>query len=208
MSFARLVLTTASVSAMPQASVCILPQREFAIGLVQECIQKIFIIYPILSDTLVFGSMEAAYQHNGRYCPPQDCWNTRMVLAIACLCRSQAKGDIHYQNAVSHASVALVQREAVLQPGSIATVQATLLLVIYSMMDPSHFSSRFLIGVAARVMVDIGLHQDPAADEQSRLKPAQLELRRRIFFCVYALDRYFTDRFVPSSTDKDIEPLV
>lgn len=189
MSFARLILTTASVSEMPQPSISMLPPREFGISLVQDCIQKIFVIYPVLSDSMIFGSMEAAYQHNGRYCPPQDCWNTRMVLAIASLCRSQAKGDIQYQNAVSHAAVALGQREAVLQPGSIATVQATLLLVIYSMMDPSHYSSRYLIGVAARVAVDIGLHQDPAADEQMRLKPPQLELRRRIFYCVYALDR-------------------
>ena len=189
MSFARLVLSTACVTELPQASIAVLPPREMAVGLLQDCIQRVFTMYPIFSDTTVFGCLEAIYQHSGRYCPPHDSWNVRLILAIASLGRSQRKGDVQYQNAVSHAAIALEQREAVLQPGSVSTVQALLLLVIYSMLDPSHFDCWYLVGVAARVMVDIGLHQDPGAAGESRLKPAQMDFRRRIFYCVYALDR-------------------
>jgi hypothetical protein len=110
-----------------------------------------------------------------------------MVMAIGSLCRSSRNGDAQYQSAVSHAAAAAEYREAAIQPGSVASLQSILLLVLYAMMDPSHFSPWYTIGVAARVMVDIGLHQDPPED--TRLKPAQIELRRRIFHCVYMLDR-------------------
>lgn len=191
MSFARLVLSTASVEEMPPPSINALPTRDVATTLVKECIQKVFVLYPVLSETAIFGSLEAAYQHGGNYCLPADRWNIRMVLAIALLCRSQSKGDVHYQSAVRHAAVALEQREAVIQPGSVAAVQAVLLLVIYSTLDPSHFSCWYLIGVASRIMVDIGLHQE--GTEDARTKPSQLETRRRLFYCVYSLDR--CDRF-------------
>ena len=172
---------------MPTPSANALPPRDFATMLAQEYIRKVSVLYPVLTDTAIFGSLEAAYQHKGQFCLPSDRWNVRMVLAIALLSRSQAKGDAQYQNAVLHASAALEQREAVIQPGAIPSVQAVLLLVIYSLLDPSHFNSWFLIGIASRIMVDIGLHQEPPEDQ--RLKSSQVELRRRVFYCVYSLDR-------------------
>ena len=165
-----------------------LPPRDLATTLVEECMHRVFSLYPILSDTAIFGSLEAVYQHDGHYCAALDRWNVRMVLAIALLCRSQTKDDAQYQSAVRHASIALEQRESVIQPGSVTTVQAVLLLVIYSVLDPSHYSSWYLIGVASRIMVDIGLHQEPS--EELRMKPSRLELRRRLFYCVYSLDRF------------------
>ena len=110
-----------------------------------------------------------------------------MILAIALVSRSQVKDDTLYRDAVRYASSALKHAESVLQPGSVAGLQAILLLVIYSMLDPSHFNSWYLIGVASRVMVDIGLHQEPAED--LRVNKSQLTLRRQIFHCVYTLDR-------------------
>ena len=188
MSFPRLLFSTACVEEMPQSSANALPPRDHATILIQECIQRVFSLYPILSDTAIFGSLEAVYQHGGHYCTAMDRWIVRMVLAIALLCRSQAKDDANYQSAVCHASVALEQRESVVQPGSVKAVQAVLLLVIYSILDPSHFISWYLVGIASRIMVDIGLHQEPS--EEIRMKPFKLELRRRIFYCVYSLDRY------------------
>ena len=187
MSFARLLISTASEEEMPQPSANALPPRDLATVLVQECLQRIFSLYPVLSDTAIFGSLEAVYQHEGHYCAALDRWNVRMVLAIALLGRSQAKDDTQYQSAVRHASIALEQRESVIQPGSVEAVQSILLLVIYSILDPTHYNCWYLVGVASRIMVDIGLHQEPA--EETRMKPPRLELRRRIFHCVYSLDR-------------------
>lgn len=62
-----------------------------------------------------------------------------------------------------------------------------LLLVVYSIRDPHHFDSWYLVGAAARMMVDLGLHQDPP--KSIKMTDAQLNLRRRIYYSVYALDR-------------------
>ena len=193
MSFARLVLSSSSVEEMPRFSRNSFPPRDVAISLIQRYLRCVSIQYPVLSETALFGSLDAVYQ-NVRHARPLDHWNIRMVLAIALASCSQSKDDTHYRDAVRHVSTALEQVESVVQPGSMAGIQAILLLVLYSLIDPSHFNNWYLVGVASRVMVDLGLHQDPAGD--SRIKESQLELRRRIYQCVYALDRLiltFTD---------------
>lgn len=62
-----------------------------------------------------------------------------------------------------------------------------LLLVQYSTLDLQHFDSWYLAGAAARMTVDLGLHQDPP--KSVKMKESQLDLRRRIFYSVYSLDR-------------------
>jgi hypothetical protein len=190
MSFARLVLCSATVKDLPTATMFNkLPPREEAAALIQDCVRKVFTVYPFVAESIPFAALETAYQHDGRYCTPQDTWNLRLVLAIAYLGRSAQQGDDHYMQAVAHMAVALTQREAVLQPGSVNTVQALLLLVIYSLLDPAHFDCWYLVGVAARLMVDIGLHQELQGGADSRLRSAQIETRRCVYYSVYALDR-------------------
>jgi hypothetical protein len=72
-------------------------------------------------------------------------------------------------------------------PGYVSQIQALVLLVQYSMLDPAHFDSWQLIGFACRAVVDLGFHQDPPKEQQTDKKT--LELRRRIFYCVYSIDR-------------------
>lgn len=65
--------------------------------------------------------------------------------------------------------------------------QQMLLLVQYSTRDPRHFDSWYLAGAAARMTVDLGLHQDPP--KSAKIKDSVVDLRRRIFYSVYLLDR-------------------
>ena len=186
-SFPRLVLSTATRGDWQPLAASPLPARETASALLQECIEGIFALYPVLSDTAVYGAFESLYQHHGRFCSTVDSWNMRMVLALACMSRSQVKDDLHYRTGVGHVIAALKDKESVIQPGSIAAAQSVLLLVLYSMLNPSHFDCWYLIGIASRIMVDIGLHQEDSGS--FRAKQRHLELRRRIFYCVYSLDR-------------------
>ena len=110
-----------------------------------------------------------------------------MIMAISLAASSRKRGDLRYTNAVMHASEAFMFMEKVIQPGSILGLQALLLLVLYALWDPHHFNSWYLIGIASRVMVDLGLHQDPCNGLPTQ-KP-QLESRRCIFHSIYALDR-------------------
>lgn len=187
MSFARLVLSTSACEEMPKYASNVLPQRYALVPLIQHYLDNFHVLYPFLSATKLWGSIDAISQQDGRYASAMDHWTTRFVLAIALASLSRRRGDTQYQDAVRHATAALDHIETVVHPGSSSGIQALLLLVLYAMLDPNHFSSWYLIGLASRAMVDIGLHQDPP--RELRLKDTELELRRRLYLSVYALDR-------------------
>lgn len=100
---------------------------------------------------------------------------------------SEQRGDRLYLEAIGHIVAALEHSEEVLHPGAISSIQALVLLAEFAMLDPHHFDSWGLIGAASRAMVDLGLHQDPP--KGTLMSKAKLELRRRVYHCVYALDR-------------------
>ncbi|KAL6718093.1 hypothetical protein ACLMJK_004179 [Lecanora helva] len=187
MSSARLVLSTSSKEEMPDFAVNELPQRHVAISLAKHYLENIHVIYPLLSEAKLFAAIDALYQDRSRFATPADHWMTRMVLAIACASKSRKRGDVQYQDAVRHAAGAIEHIESVMHPGSVSGIQAMLVLVLYAILDPHHFSSWYLIGIASRAMVDIGMHQEPPRD--ARLKEADLQIRRHVYASIYALDR-------------------
>ncbi|MCJ1242227.1 hypothetical protein MMC14_010234 [Varicellaria rhodocarpa] len=195
MSFARLVLSTSTIEDMPRHSMKSLPPMDEAILSIHRYLNTVSVLYPVLSETVIFGSLNAVYQHQGRYARYIDHWNVRMIFAIASITQSTSKNDIQYNDALHHASSALERAEAVLQPGSAVGIQSILLLLLFALLDPFHFSSWYLIGVASRAMVDLGLHQDPAED--TKIRESDLDRRHRIYQCVYMLDRLVP--FIPSS---------
>lgn len=192
MSFARLVLSISAVEAMPKfKSAARLPQNAIT-SLVEHYIENIYVFYPFLSETKIFASIDALYHERGDYASSVDRWTVGFVLAIALASQSRQRADQHYQKAVHHASMALECAETVLQPGSMVGVQSILLLVLYATLDPYHFNSWYLIGVASRAMVDLGLHQELTSPKQ--LPSAEADMRRRIFHSVYILDRSGIDQ--------------
>lgn len=172
---------------MPKATLHELPPRYSINQLIQHYLENIYVLYPFISETRLFASLDALYQDGGHHANPFDQWTVRLVLAIAYASLSRQRDSTQYRAAVDHASAALKCAENVLHPGSIVGVQAILLLVLYAMLDPHHFNSWYLIGVASRVMVDLGLHQEST----SSVKATGLEadLRRRVYHSVYTLDR-------------------
>ncbi|KAK4977342.1 hypothetical protein LTR66_010775 [Elasticomyces elasticus] len=187
MSYARLILSACTKDPLPSGMTMDLPPKHAATPLIQLYLTNISVLLPILDEATFYASVDAVYRQDARTASPYDRWSVRMVLAIASLSRSQQRGDQFYLDAVGHVNAALEYAEQVLHPGSILSVQALLLLVGYAMLDPHHFDSWSLIGAASRNMVDLGLHQDPARG--TPISKAKLELRRRVYYCVYALDR-------------------
>lgn len=154
----------------------------------QYYFDTIFIRMPFFLETNFWTSVDALFQSEGRFAKPFDHWFVCMVLAIASASASYRYGDQKYQQALSFMSGALQYSEDVLRPGSITGIQGILLLVQYSLFDPRHFRSWYLVGMAVRVLVDLGLHQDPPSE--AALDASRLESRRRVFHCIYNLDRY------------------
>jgi hypothetical protein len=181
-------LTSSIAQPLPHFSSKALPPRYEATNLIQHYFDHIFTQLPFFSETSLWTAVDAVYQDGGRFAKPTDHWMLRMVLAIASASLSHRRLDDSFQRAMSLVAAALDYAEDVLRPGSMAGIQAILLFAQYSLLDPEHFRLRFLVGFAARVMVDLGLHQDPPAEVFS--DKSRLEQRRRLFYSIYSLDRF------------------
>jgi len=186
-SFGRIALRASSVSSIlnskPRAR---LPPRHTATRLVQHYFDKIFTTLPCLNESSFFGAVESVYRDESA-ASPFDVFCVYMVLAVGTMSLSKSQDSPAAHNAACFVKAALEHTDTVITPSELKGVQATLLLVQYSMLEPSHFNSWYLIGVASRIMIDIGLHQEPL--KISKRSPTEMDLRRRVFYCVYTLDR-------------------
>ncbi|KAK8231681.1 fungal-specific transcription factor domain-containing protein [Phyllosticta capitalensis] len=187
MSYARLILSASSKEELPAGMTKPLPPRYAVTPLIQHYIDTIHVLLPFFEETTFYRSVDAVFNTNQQKATSWDHWTLRMVLAISSISFSEQRGDVHYTDALGHVNAALEHSEHVLRPGSVASIQALLLLTQYAMLDPHHFDSWTLIGAASRTMVDLGMHQDPS--KSAAMPKATLELRRRVFHCLYAMDR-------------------
>lgn len=172
---------------MPRLKVTNLPTRPAAMALIQYYIDSVYSLFPAFPETSLFHALDAVYQSGGRPVADFEYWLMYMVLAIGSVSRSRSKNDSYYKDGVMWVAHALKYADDVLAPGYITQMQALILLVQYSMLDPTHFDSWQLIGFACRALVDLGFHQDPPKEQQG--DKAALDLRRKIFYCLYSLDR-------------------
>ena len=172
---------------LPKLEQNLLPPRYQAIPLIQHYLDRIYVLMPFFSETDFMSSVSAVYQDSGRFSKSSDHFILRMVLAISAASLSRSRSDSNMDEARRHASAAVDLVETVINPGSIATVQSLLLLTQYSLVDAEHFNCWDMIGVTSRAMVDLGIHQEPAAD--IKISKEQFEMRQRVYYCVFTLDR-------------------
>ncbi|RDW75034.1 hypothetical protein BP6252_06176 [Coleophoma cylindrospora] len=188
MTFARLILAATNNDSVPHSPGSFnLPPRAMASALVQYYLDNVFALYPVFSETALYNALDAVYQVDGRPVTDFEHWLLYLVLAVASTAQSRSNTDAFYRNGVMWVGRALPYADKALMPGYVSQIQALVLLVQYSMLDPAHFDSWQLIGFACRAVLDLGLHQDPPKEQQPDKKT--LDMRRRIFYCVYSLDR-------------------
>lgn len=187
MTFARLVLAASVNDPIFLMDTAELPPRFTAMSLVQFYLDTVYPLYPVFAETALLNALDAAYQEDGRVLSDFEHWLLYMVLAIASTGQSRRANDAYYEQGVAWVSRALRYADRALTPGYISQIQALVLLVQYSTLDPAHFDSWHLIGFACRAVVDLGVHQDPPKQQQTDTR--LLQVRRRIFHCVYGMDR-------------------
>ncbi|KAL9092329.1 MAG: hypothetical protein Q9165_004503 [Trypethelium subeluteriae] len=187
-SYCRLILSACTKEALPTNPKKELPPRYRAQFLIQHFLTNVFVLHPVFEETSFYTAVDAVYHPQPSNTSPFDYWGVYMVLAIASASRSAERGDAEYQDAVGYVTAALEYAEYVIRPGSIASVQSMLLLVLYSMLDPHHYDSWTIVGAVSRVLVDLGLHQQVPKGAPKISKPKHTT-RKRIFWCLYALDR-------------------
>ncbi|KAF4971812.1 hypothetical protein FSARC_1459 [Fusarium sarcochroum] len=187
MTFARLVLAATTNDVLPESPQARLPPRQTAHALVQHYMNNIYSLFPFFSETALLTALDDLYQEDTRIIKDSDYWMVYMVLAIGSTAQSKRSQDTHYLNGLEYASRAMNHADGALTPGYVTQIQSLLLLTQYSMLDPAHFDSWHLIGFTARAIIDLGFHQDPPLSSVS--DKSALDMRRKIFYCVYALDR-------------------
>lgn len=188
MTFARLVLTATTNEPLPESTQVELPPKQVAQSMLQFYLKNIYSLFPCFSQTHLLNTLHNVYQQNDRFIKDSDYWLFYMVLAIGSAAQSRTLHDDHYTTGVMFASKALGFADRALAPGHTTQIVSLLLLTQYSMLDPTHFESWQAIGFTARAVVDLGLHQDPPTSTST--DQLNLDMRRRIFYCVYSLDRY------------------
>ncbi|KAL6242105.1 hypothetical protein RBB50_011017 [Rhinocladiella similis] len=190
MSFAKLLLSAATMRELPPLETRGLPPRYAIMPMINHYLENIYVLLPFFSETELMGGLSRIYNastSSEAAATPLDVWNVRLILAIAYASSSQHKDDENDKTALQHMAAARSLANYVLHPGSITGVQALLLLVEYALVDPAHFDSWYLVGMASRLVVDLGLHCEPPPE--TKISKSTLDLRRRIFHCTYALDR-------------------
>lgn len=102
----------------------------------------------------------------------------------------------HYEPESYHASAVLHLENFLSQSkGGLEELQAVLLLAGYALLRPVSPGLWYIVGVAVRLAVDLGLHyEDSEAKEVKKdgkegKRQWSRELRRRLWWCVYSLDR-------------------
>lgn len=187
MTFARLVLAAVTNDPLPEPQSSELPARQNAQSIIQYYMANIYALFPLFSETVLLTALDEMYQPD-RHVSSANKWLVYVVLAIGSMAQSRSNQDDMYKNGVDFVSHALQYADRALQPGYVTQIQSLALFTQYAMLDPAHFDSWHLIGFTCRAVVDLGFHQDPPS--QSQADRAGLDMRRKTFYCVYALDRY------------------
>jgi len=125
---------------------------------------------------LVYAIGATMIQLSEKYCytPPEV--SPVMLLSIVPLADSTKR---FYMTALQHVSAA---REA----RSIQNIEAMTLLVIYHLRSASSHGMWYMIGLAMRTCIDLGLHRKA---NSTNLDPFTAQMRRRLFWTVYYLER-------------------
>lgn len=193
MTFARLVLAAATKDAVPVSTESSLPQKQYATEIFHHFMKNMYPLFPCFSETVALNVLNDIYnQQTERVISASDHWLLYLILAIGSSMQSQNVNDEYYNLGVQFVSKALDYADIALAPGYATQIQSLLLLTQYAILDPNHFDSWLLIGFTTRAIVDLGFHQDPPLS--SVVDRATLDMRRKIFYCAYALDRLVLPR--------------
>jgi hypothetical protein len=179
-----------------------IPPEALASRLLKSYFEHDAIAFPFLSPTVVLRIQQRFYQDDTYYSSRATSYETfvfNMVLAIATA--SVYKYDWQMlPSAESHHARAMQELDHVLAHGGLESLQAILLLCQYrqgSSIKDNSASMWHLVGIAARICLELGLHRESAYplkrncgfDQAAIERCHQQEVSRRSFWCLIAMDR-------------------
>lgn len=164
-------------------------------SLVKKYVQKILPIYPAVHEPTVWTQLEIVLQalavEDATTVPPSyEFLVIYLILAISSTLGSAKSADESrcmafsaslFEEGMHHLTI----RSHV--PSDLAGLQVTLLILQYATINPRCANVWILSGAAMRSCLELGLHREPP--NRSLIDPLTLDLRRRVFWCAYGMDR-------------------
>lgn len=119
---------------------------------------------------------------------PQDQYGTFKIYMIYAIGATMLKltEQYDYTTPESFFMTALQYISAARESHSVHNIEAMTLLVLYNLRSPSNSGIWYMIGLAMRTCVDLGLHREA---HYGNVPPYEGQLRRRLFWTVYFLER-------------------
>lgn len=139
----------------------------------------------------------------------QDQFGTFKIYMVYAIGATQLNltGPYNYTAPESFFMTALQFISAARESHLVYNIQAMTLLVIYNLRSPSNSGIWYMIGLAMRTCIDLGLHREA---HYVKVRPYEGQLRRRLFWTIYFLERNIaTSLSRPYSiADQDIDVLL
>ncbi|KAJ4198310.1 Rac GTPase-activating protein BCR/ABR [Fusarium falciforme] len=141
--------------------------------------------YPFVNQAKILENLETLGDLAQRL---RDSQSTLLYLVMSIGCTtleraSRVPRDTAKQFKVAYAEII---QECVCRD-SIESVQILMLLALYSLFDPAGALVYSIVGIAARQAITIGLTRRPV--DENTYPPAETELRHRLYWSIFALDR-------------------
>ncbi|KAI5956114.1 hypothetical protein CANMA_004561 [Candida margitis] len=177
---------------------------------------NVSIIPPIIDKVLLTRIMNAFFMHTYRICPVinkneflvkfnqmfqgdsdcvsleefQDQYELYMVLAIGGT-HLERSGIIGREKRISEyfVSMALSSVHNNISKNDIVSMKNLMLLALYSFFNPAEFIAWEIAGKLARMAIHLGLNQAVSKQEAERMTTREIEMRTRLLWSVYTIDR-------------------
>lgn len=119
---------------------------------------------------------------------PIDVATFQLFLVLSIGANLQIRRRLYHHNPEIFFRYAMALADRVLSIISLPSLQSTLLLLVHSLVVPGGIDLWTTTRLAMAHCVDLGLHRE--LGERMKFSRVAVEMRRRIFFSVYSLDRY------------------
>jgi len=148
-------------------------------------ITRVVPIYPIFYSADLVAYFNAIFHPVSESFPtPREIYVVSMIMAISLT--TAARTQQVWANSIARALFKeAMQQIRLVYTNDIGGLQALLLLVQYTYLDPSAANLWLLSGFATQACIDLGLHHE---SPDHSVDPLTRDIRRRVFWCTYEME--------------------
>jgi hypothetical protein len=163
-------------------------QKEVAVKLSMQYFRSIHLLYPFLHEQTHMQMIDDVYRLQEKDPDPLSSFQIYMVLAIASLNLSRQRKQ--FLPVEGYYASAMKQVDYICHHGSMAALQCLLLLMVYALYNPSCKINIWNLNYQCLAsVIDLGLQRDVRASTNYPMSPFKQEMRTRVFWVVYTIDR-------------------